>query len=240
MINIVVTSTCRLKLLSQTLSSFKENLFLNYDNYRLVINLDYHKSNQFEKPEDVLNDVVFHFFKKENVVYNICHSPNFSNAVKWCIDNVNSDYFFQLEDDWKLLGKIDIEDLTTILDNNQDIAGVRLVKNSGRWARFHYKKNHGSFINKNEEFSLNPSLFRAKTFKLACSEIKKQERLEHICDKMINPESVLYKIFKKHNFKTVVYNHKNNPIIEDIERNWRKKTGIGKRFRKSTFVDYDV
>jgi len=104
--NICFTTTAmpRPELLLQTYASFRKNLpWLDFKKIELFINIDRfpHTIDDAEKKTDEVIRVANEFFGK--VTYNRHHFSNFPQAVKWIFSQPQTEYVFNLEDDWELL-----------------------------------------------------------------------------------------------------------------------------------------
>lgn len=155
MIDITMTSVIRIDILEQTLSSFCNNIFIDKNRYRLIINIDPIGDNIRRK--FVIKTVKKYF---NNVVFNLPEVPGFCNAVIWCWSQTESDFVFHLEDDWKLIKKINIDSMIEIFnkEENKNLVSLRLDKED------HHPSKHGNkygFVY-SPKLSLNPSLLRGE------------------------------------------------------------------------------
>ena len=170
MIDITMTATLRPVLISQTLTSFCQNIFEDRNNYRLVINID--PIGEKAKVSEILQ-ICKSYFK--DVVYNVPSVPNFAEAVMWCWKMSDSDFVFHLEDDWLCTRKIDINDMIRILKCDGRVACLRLskydlprttvIKLLGK--HYTYTNNNYFVTSSNTQFGLNPVLIRKKFVKTA-------------------------------------------------------------------------
>jgi hypothetical protein len=218
-VTFTTTSCCRSDLLYETYSSFVKNFEgIDFNKSILFLNLDYYDGiGDIDKSITVAKQ----FFG--DVVHNISDEPNFAKAVKWCWrHNFDTSYVFHLEEDWKLLSKIHIENMINILEGeDKSVMNVRL-RHRGRLPE-----------GRSSDITLSPSLF-------------KKEFLE-ICDYMpdiFNPEKVISRsyclarkkmcsilelaVINSYVFTNLNTNlgEKNNSIVEDIGRLWKNENKI--------------
>lgn len=212
-----MTSIGRADLVKKTLSSFRDKMFQSYDNYRLIINIDHFKGHQsLSDPYDLLNNVIYKFFKKENVLYNI-KSPNFPQAVHWCFSQTASDFVFVLQEDFELLHNVDFKIVKNILSDNPNIASVRFLLDKGNTNRIIKNKkmiNKYCFLH-NNSLSLNPCLFSKKHLDI----INEKMNLQKGPERQFLTSGSNHKVVK--DFKFVTLDHKDNPIVKDLGRPWR-------------------
>lgn len=120
-IDITTTATLRPELLRVTLESFCRNLFKDVADCRLIINVDPVGGNctQFEVLE-----VARMFFRK--VCYSIPKNAGFPEAFKWCWEQVEAPWVFNLEEDWELLHDVDLIKMITIMEETPHLCSLRL------------------------------------------------------------------------------------------------------------------
>jgi hypothetical protein len=155
MIDITTTAVIRPKIFNETLSSFRKLIFSDKYSYRLILNVD-------PIGEKVQQNEMYKIAKKffNNVVVNYPTEPGFTKAVIWCWKQVESDYVFHLEDDWRLICPISLKSMVKILDHNSTLVSLRLNK-----------LNIKPQIVKGVDFiycpklSLNPTLLKGKFIK---------------------------------------------------------------------------
>jgi len=223
-IDITISATIRPELLYVTLDSFKSKLLKNNFKYRVILNVDPIGDDKYNQQK--MLDITKFFF--DNIVYNFPKEPNFPKAVIWCWKQVESDYVFHLEDDWFLIKNINLNSMINILNNNSDIASLRLSKTD--------QKETGKKIKDfvyHEKLSLNPTLFNGKFIK----EVVK------MMDDKLNPEKQLRcsNLNKRTRFickwKHVIYTKEGNGIlIKDIGREWMETT---KYHKQIAFINWE-
>jgi len=122
-LDITTTATIRPHILEKTLRSFVRNLFRGFD-CRLIINID-PVGDARHTVEDVLAVARKHF---STVIWRIPETAHFTRAVKWTWSQVESDFFFNLEDDWQLVHCLSLGKMLEVMAANPRLAILRLPK----------------------------------------------------------------------------------------------------------------
>ena len=228
MIDITMTAVFRPEVLEKTLTSFRHNLFGSFEKYKLVVNID--PVTAGATSQDVLK-VIYKFFKEDQVKYNIPKEAHFGKALVWCWNNIESDYVFHLEDDWELINKVDMNDLLNI-HKDPRIATARLIIIKGKYMDS-YKKDGSLYYTLNNKLSLNPCLIKASYIKgiVPLMDENKNPELQIVHAKTT---SKLGQYSAKWNH--VILNNKNNPLVKNIGKDWRKEIGLIRA--KSDFVTW--
>jgi hypothetical protein len=156
MITFTTTATVRPELINSTYTNFSKNLTgINLNSCKLIINID-------PVPEDNIKEKlkIIEIGKKYfgEVKYNFPSAGNFPNALKWVWENVDTEYVFNLEDDWELLTTVDLLHLIRILEKNPKAIGISL--------------NAYLFAMNPFRIRLSPGLFRGSWVKKASSFLK--------------------------------------------------------------------
>lgn len=145
-IDVAMTATIRPEILDLTLSSFSKNLLAEFGRTRLIVNVD-PLGDKLLKADDVLRVCRRHF---SEVVYRCPEKASFPQAVKWCWEQVETEFFLHLEDDWLLKKRISIDNIRARFDQNEQLASIR----------FNLTRNPDSDPPLSDGFSLNPSIMR--------------------------------------------------------------------------------
>jgi len=124
MIDVTTTAVLRPALLEQTFSSFRRLLFKGYP-LRLILNVD-RVGSDVATVDDVLAVARRHF---EDVVLLTQGVPNQNTALKAVWSRVESNLFFNLEDDWELLVDLSFEDMISVMREFPRLASLRLPQN---------------------------------------------------------------------------------------------------------------
>lgn len=197
-IDFAMTATCRPEIIRKTLSSFCSNLInLDLNSSTLYINID---------PFPVRSDraqvikVCHRFFT--NVVYNLPTEPNFCQAQKWVFENSKRELVFNLQDDWILLKRVDVDKMSLFLLEKH-------ARNSKiKQARLPFSSN----MNRNKMF-LSPSLMIGSF----CRQYAEKLNIN------LNPE---IQIKKYGEGTSCLYPHSKISIVRDIGRTWLKENGF--------------
>lgn len=110
-IEFTTTATVRPMLLERTYTSFRDNLLgVDFARSRLYINID-PVGRKDRKQRDVVK-VARAFFT--DVIVRTPDTGNYAAAYKWLWSQPQGQTFFNLEDDWELLEKVDIRELIAV------------------------------------------------------------------------------------------------------------------------------
>lgn len=145
-IDVVITATIRPELLDLTLFSFYKNFLHQFRETRLIVNVDPLGS----APHQASGVVAVCRRYSPQVVSRCPAQPSFASAVKWCWEQVESEAFLHLEDDWLLKRPIRLEHVAARLAEGGDVASIR----------FNLTRNPASSPPVSGAFSLNPSVIR--------------------------------------------------------------------------------
>lgn len=235
MIDITMTATRRPELLEVTLGSFKEKLFKNYP-ARVIINVDPvgHDIDSFK-----VVDKVREFFP--HVLARCPKIAHFGNAFKWTWGESRSDFIFHLEEDWKLLKEVDLQDMFEVMKKYPRLAILRLPyapcgETNKNWS--HFVPWNGDFyeipvgLKGLLGFAGHPSLIRRVFVKIGYSMI----------DETRNPEKQL-KWREGHRLMNLEYGlygkPGEGPAVEDIGKRWKLEHGWAKKDDKSNFTVWE-
>lgn len=202
------TAMARPDIVERTYASFQKNLGIDLKSYRLCINVD--PLPDVNKVAKVI-DVAKSFFGE--VVYRTPKSGNFTDAVRWCWENADSEFLFHLEDDWELRQKFP---LATLLKEFTDDRVITVVLRAYKY--------------KYDKIPLSPSIHRKKFYKAVKF------------DTSINPEIQLrnlgrfgVKFTPSIGLRVLP---KNKTVVFDIGRAWMKKVNYCKPKKKSSFTTW--
>lgn len=223
-IDITTTATIRPSLLDDTFSSFRKNMLTDEYKYRLIINID-------PIGEDLKRKFVLKVAEKyfDEIICNYPATPGFTKAVIWCWSQTQSDFIFHLEEDWKLLTKINIDYMIEILESNKSLVSLRLNKENTGSSKH---SNKFGFIY-HPKISLNPTLFKGDFIRniFPLMEINKNpEKQLRITNK--TPVGRYLK-----DFNHGIYTKDSDQIVVlDIGRNWMDNS----KFKKVTgFMEWE-
>jgi hypothetical protein len=236
-IDITTTATLRPELLEKTYKSFFTNLFMDKHDYRIIINVDPIGSELYAAKEMVLIAKKF----CNNVIYNCPKEANFAKAWKWCWEQVESDFVFHLEEDWELLRKVDINHMIGILNNNLNLAALRMLKINvpkDLWFfRSAYTVEDGFLKaeDRSVSFGGNPQLIKSEFVKQAC----KYMTIDKNPEKQFRPDSknLWEKVVSKWDYG-VYANPGDKKLIIDIGRQWMENHRFQKK-ESTTFIIWE-
>lgn len=223
-LDFTTTAVARPGILNQTLSSFSTNLKgINMKDCKLVINID-------PLPSDTKRKNVIKVAEKYfgDVLYNLPEQANFTAAYNWVWKNAETEYIFNLEDDWKLKSPVDVPLIIDYFKKNKTLLQVLL-----RAYRYHYRT-----------CALSPSIIHRRMYSAVGGNLNTD----------INPEAQLRG--EKFGIKMPTRGGKNRVsskglirvypkkvkavILQDLGRSWInktkfKKSGDGKKARFTTW-----
>lgn len=247
-VTITTTATIRPEIFKQTIDSFFKNMFDNYRNtghqLNLVLNID-PIGGLVGYITDFAN-IIYNRF--DHVLFNTPMIPSFPKAFKKVWENIyeESNYVFNLEDDWELTQSINLLNLINIMENEKDLGILRL-------AAFHAGENemknwnkyfpyNGKYYECPEElkgglgFCGHPSLIKAEFVRNTAKYL----------DKNRNPEKqfhsrgrtpIMEEVIK---WRYGVYSIPgSDPLIKDIGREWMIKNNFKKQGTKAYFVKWE-
>ena len=121
LLTFTTTAMVRPSILNITYSSFQSMMNINFKEYNLRINID--PAPEIKNRNEVI-DIANKYFNKVEV--NTPNRCSFPSAVKWCWKELDTEFVFHLEDDWKLKKQINISDIINVLRNRKDINQICL------------------------------------------------------------------------------------------------------------------
>ncbi len=209
-LDVVFIGVVRPDIIKITLSSFKQNLLKNF-NTRLIVNIDPIGETDGFSQQDII-DICKQYF--DEVICRTPSVPSFSEAVKWCWNQVESDFFFHLEDDWCLKRKIDISFIDDAL-NSQEVVSVRLnLTSNSKFKSDNFACSDG--------LSLNPSFFKSNYIKGLLNRFDTSKDPEKQFRDTGNTETYPQPKF-------VYYGKPNeDAIVIDTGKKWRKSNSLAK------------
>jgi len=232
MFDITTAATIRPDILEITLKSFRQHLFGQSQDYRLIINIDPIGATEDFNQEDVEYVARQHF---DNVLINKPEKANFNKAMMWVWSQVKSEFFFNLEDDWKLLAKLDFSYMLKVMQDYKKLAGLTIAKGHSdtKYAQFSHSHKRPLGVWNGAYYEISwlryrgmPSLWR-KTFIDGFREYMTPD---------INHECLERKLFKKNapcimNWNYGGYTGFNIPhsLIYNTGKGWRKKHAFEKQ-----------
>jgi hypothetical protein len=114
-LSITTTAVHRSDIIEKTYQTLTSNISgIDYKKLTLYINVDPLPPQNLNQKDEIKKVCEFFFGK---VVINFPETPSFAKAVKWCWQQVDSEYVFHIEDDWKFLEKININDYLKLFND---------------------------------------------------------------------------------------------------------------------------
>jgi hypothetical protein len=237
MIDVTITATRRPQILEKTLDSFKE--FFDVPT-RCIINVD-------PVGDDIesggITDLASRYFRY--VTFRTPSDPAFGVAFKWCWMQSDASWVFHLEEDWELLQPVRASRLIEILEDEKDLALLRLpmfhsgptsMKNWGHfypWNGTYYECPYEKRVMLG--FCGHPSMIRGE-FVSECAPALMEDR---------NPEKQFHDgpmeiLLRVLNYRYGVYGKpETGPFIRDIGREWMKTSGWTKSGNASYFTQWE-
>jgi hypothetical protein len=247
--DITIQATLRPELLERTLSSHVKHLFGPcIEKARLIMNIDLvgcdssvmdEKLNQIYH---IIDKYPFHDFK-----INECREPNFAHAWFWCMEQLESDLFFNLEEDWEMTMDLDFKKMIDMMNKHPRLAHLRL---SSFISTNVTCKNWNKFLGWNGEFfevksedkcvigwcghpSLNKTVFMNECLPLM--------------DRNANPEKQIKGRRFKHPMNDILdywrfgsFHPQNaKKAVIDIGRAWMIEHGFAKKGNKAFFTEWE-
>jgi len=210
-IDLVIVATIRPDILRITLNSFKHH-FLGEFRVRAIVNVD-PIGDAGHSQADIVAICEEYF---ADTISRTPETASFSAAVQWGWSQVESEFFFHLEDDWCLKRKVDVMRLMHAFED-REVVSVRL--NVTRNSKFETDENG---VVRTRGLSLNPSMFRTAYVK---------ELLQGF-DLARDPEKQFSGNTERPGFprpKFVIYGSSSDgSIVIDTGKKWRKSIGFSK------------
>lgn len=219
-LDITIIATIRADILRMTLASFA-NKFLHQFDCRAIINVDPAGETDRNNQMDMV-DICREYFA--DVVYRTPKQPSFSDAVKWVWQQVETEFFFHLEDDWILKESVTAEQMFRYF-NDENVVSVTLNKYAVHKALHddeeyfiaeYYDPQHIYL----KSISLNPSVFRSQYTKdivhhLDTAQDPEIQFIDNNTTALYPSPLFLWRVSQK-------------PIIIDTGTKWRKANSIRK------------
>lgn len=248
--DITCTATLRPELLERTLTSHIKNLFgESYIKYfRLIINIDLIGHDETDSDRDYRLNKIFDLLqsiKFRDLKINVSESPSFANAWFWVMGKVESDLFFNLEEDWELAIPINFQKMKMLMTSDESLVHLRLSQFKSEdqslknWNKFLFW-NGAYFQVKDEEKgsigwcghpSLNSTLFIKQCMKYMRPDINPEKQIKHHYDG-------IRQLIEKSRFGSF-HPRNTEPAEIDIGRNWMIEKGFAKAGNKAFFDTWE-
>jgi len=223
-LDVCIIATVRPEVLKMTLQSFTKNLLNQFD-CRAIINVDPVGDTARCAQMDVVH-LCREYFPR--VVYRTPDTPSFAGAVKWAWQQVETDWFLHLEDDWLLTKRVDAEPFVSAF---QDAMVVNIIVGSRRRKKDAALvqqriadgrlKPYSDDAKRARSFVLMPGFMRNSYFKQMADimEQDKDPEFQYMGapNKLITPD-----------FPEPIFLWRTQPLLIDSGRKWRKAMRLGK------------
>lgn len=226
LVDICMTATIRHLLLEETLKSFTEKMLKDKSIYRLILNID--PIGEKLKRIGAMKEIAHKYF--DNVIINQPEVPGFTKAVQWCWNNTTAPFVFHLEDDWKLLIDIDINNMLQILNQYEKLVSLRLNKEKTGESKH---SNQYGFIY-SPKISLNPTIFKGDFLRTVAPMMDLQFNPEKQLRPSHSTERGKYILKFQHGIYT---RESTNRVVLDIGRKWMDKS---KYTKKTGFMNWEL
>lgn len=240
-LDVTITACRRSDILYQTLESFWQKLFYpSGHEFRVIINIDPIGT---DKDSDNIITLCHHFFAE--VLCRTTIVPDFSSAFLWTWSQVKTKYFIHLEDDWQLLRPIDLNYVIYLLENDPELALLRLPQFASVGG---IMKNWNKFFPFNGLYYECPKdLKRGVGFCGHPSIIKKEfvdavlpyMKIGHNPEKQLHGHGCSEVLEEIDKWEFGVYSEPDSPpAIKDIGRRWMVENGFMKEGAKAFFLKW--
>jgi hypothetical protein len=227
-LDLVLVATLRPEILEITLNSFYHKLLKNFD-VRLIVNIDPIGDKRYVQ-QDIINVCKKYF---PNIIFRTPNSASFSKAVQWGWQQVKSEIFFHLEDDWCLKKNVDAKLINKcFLDPN--IVSISLNMKSNKEYIDQPDKAKDPNNNLYIGLALRPSFFRSSYIR---------EQLEKF-DITLDPEKQFSRNISTKNFSKPIFKYyggiNDGSMIIDTGKYWREKNKFNKWSLSSKDITYQT
>lgn len=249
-IDLTTTATLRPELLDFTFDSFTRGLFKENKNHiRLIINIDW----TGEEDDYLAKEKFFHVlgvidkYKFREILVRVSRQPSLPRAFMWCMRQIESQFFFNLEEDWLLVEDISIESMLYQFRKYPKLAHLRLsafkseeetCKNWNKFTRW-----NGNFFEVAREDvgaigwaghpSMNRSSFMKECLAVMTSSFNPEKQIKS--RRFSHP---MNDILAKYDFGVFTKQNSSRQIV-DIGREWMIRHGYAKQGNKAWFTKWE-
>lgn len=216
-ISFTTTAMPRPELISKTYESFKNHIkWLDLKKIKLYLNIDPFPIGDSKEQTNQVIEIAQSYFKE--VVVRNEYIASFPSAVKWIFSQVETEYVFNLEDDWELL--CDIPDyIPDFFESNPKLIQIGFRA---------WKKSDPRFV-------LSPSILKSSFCKYVSSKMHTGKNPEEQI-RGLNPYNVddcfMYWPYESDKI-----------LLRDLGRSWMKTTSFGRgldTFTKWSFLSNPI
>jgi heptosyltransferase III len=206
-IDVTTTAGLRPEIFEITCRSFHNRLLKQFKSTRLILNID--KIGETNVAPEEMVEIASRYFT--SVHWNAPETPGFGFAAQWCWQQVESEIFIHMEDDWLLSNTVNADHALSLFREEQDLASLRL-----------YLRRYPSDPLTTQKLSLNPGFFRKTFIKAALQNFNPNldPEKQFYTDPMLNALA---------GWEHKLYGRPKDPAyVVDIGKKWRRHTGLEK------------
>lgn len=183
MLDVIITSSCR-KTIEKTIESFLSNVFCA-EKFHFIVHIDVLDPHYLNREKKYLREAEIRSGNKIDLVINTSLSENFQNnfgkAMNYLHGRIKTKFYFNLQDDWVFLKKINLDPLIKIMEEHSGIDHIRFSKEKIKEKSWLYHLSEeisdeylvpnieleidGISLVHTQTWSFNPSLVRTSTVK---------------------------------------------------------------------------
>jgi hypothetical protein len=248
MIDLVITATLRPELLKITLDTHYKYLFKDRTkDINLIMNIDCLGVNSTKEQQKKIGEIfkiIDQYNFRSDDIY-ISNEPHFGRAFCRCMKKTQSEFVFNLEEDWQLLYPVDFERMIELMENEEKLVHLRLSAFSSENG---YCKNWNRFLFWNGKYFQVPEDLKGTIGWAGHPSLNKGQFMRD-CLYYMNPEHNPEKQIKGRNpyigelirFSNFGSFHEQNKsaAIKDIGRQWMIKNGWKKSGSKAFFTKWE-
>ena len=237
-IDLSIVSTRRPGLLSATVDSFQENIFVNFRIKNVYVNIDPIFGTEADH-KSVISIIQKQF--PSAVIFEPA-TPSFGAAVKRLWTATTADYVFHLEDDWVVLQSLGEEILLPFSDTRvQQVSFHTADQNWNIKKRGHIHERKVNlrpfgiktpFYRSIPKFTTSPSILRGDFARSAAALMMPN----HDPEKQFYSSANMDLEKMAYPFRNYIFSPEGIPVIKDIGREWREVQGIRKVIANSTSI----
>lgn len=213
---VIFTCTGREHLLYDSFNSFKAACDFPFSKTILAIDGRINPA----AVEHIAPDVIIQSYSRKGYVNNILQA----------LDNIDSDYFFWLEDDWKFHAKADIVHMLELIETHSDWAEIVFSKFGPLPPEFKSLPLGDDLYQFSQGFSANPCLCNTAHIKRAFEALKQGDKGDKLG--FDGFENFLTRTFERQNIKCVIIDPvdqlaiSHEGYLESTARNWHMTNSI--------------
>ncbi len=207
-LDVTTTACLRPDVFEITCRSFYNRLFRQFRSTRLILNID--RMGEMTVSPEAMVEVARPYF--DVVHWRSPEHPGFGSAAQWCWQEVTSQVFLHMEDDWLLARTVNADQALKAFCQQPDLAALRL----------YLRRNPGPDYMAGDCLSLNPGFIRRDFIRAALPHFNVTKDAE----KQFGQDPLLTAL-SDWNYR--LYGEpKERAYVVDIGKKWRKSKGLEK------------